>query len=167
MNSMRNIASRFPEGKLVWIGLSPGRKQTLLEVEEAQVACATGLVGDHHARKGRGHRQVTLIQAEHLEAVGKVLGRAPVHPREVRRNLALSGINVWALQDRVFRIGDVLLEGTGTCNPCPRMEEALGPGGYLAMRGHGGITASVLEGGTLKLGDAVVYVRGDGPLDPP
>lgn len=167
MQSKRDIAARFREGKLTWIGLSPGRKKALLEVTEAEVVCATGLDGDHHARKGRGHRQVTLIQAEHLEAVGRILGREPVHPREVRRNLAVSGINVWALQDRVFRVGDVLLEGTGTCNPCARMEEALGPGGYLAMRGHGGITASVLKGGTIRVGDAVVYVRGDGPLDPP
>ena len=164
---MRDIASRFPVGRLIWIGLSPGRKQPLLEVEEVEVACATGLVGDHHARKGRGHRQVTLIQSEHLQAVGRILGREPVHPREVRRNLAISGINVWALQDRVFRVGNVLLQGTGTCNPCPRMEEALGTGGYLAMRGHGGITASVLEAGTLRLGDPVTYVRGEAPIDPP
>ena len=167
MDPMRDILQRFSTGEVNWIGLSPGRRQPLQEVEQARVEVSTGFEGDHHARKGRGTRQVTLIQAEHLAAVGAMLGRTPVHPRELRRNLSIRGISVWALQDRVFRVGEVLLKGTGTCNPCARMEEALGPGGYLAMRGHGGITATVLEGGILRVGDPVVFVRGEGTLDAP
>lgn len=67
----------------------------------------------------------------------------------------MSGINLLALHDRRFRIGSALLEGTGLCHPCSRMEEALGQGGYNAMRGHGGITARVLEGGLVQIGDRV------------
>ena len=70
--------------------------------------------------------------------------------------MLVSGIPLVALKGRRFRIGELLLEGTDDCDPCSRMEDALGPGGYNAMRGMGGLCARILEGGSLRVGDAVV-----------
>ncbi len=151
-------------GRLEWIGLSPGRRQPIQTVEEVLVEVGTGLRGDRHAQSGRGKRQVTLIQAEHLPVIAAICGREEVRPEQLRRNLVVSGLNLRALKKRHFRVGSVVLEGTGPCDPCSLMEENLGPGGYNAMRGHGGITARVLEAGTIRLQDPVELIVGE-PYD--
>ena len=79
-------------------------------------------------------------------------------PEVLRRNLVTRGINLLALKDRKFRIGDAVLEMTGECHPCSRLEETLGVGGYNATRGFGGTTAKVLARGRISIGDAVVRI---------
>ncbi len=142
-------------GTVAWIGLRSERRGLLQSVEEVEAVPEFGLEGDHFHGQGNGKRQVTLIQGEHLDAVGAFLDGPSADPSLARRNIVVRGINLFSLQDRRFRIGNALLEHSGPCHPCSRMEENFGPGGYNAMRGHGGITARVLEGGTIRVGDAV------------
>lgn len=78
-----------------------------------------------------------------------------VMPAQLRRNLMVEGINLLALKGRRFRIGAAVLEWSGECHPCSRMDEELGIGGYNAMRSHGGITARVIAGAVIRRGDAV------------
>ena len=155
---LRALMETFPRtGRLDWIGLRPARREPLLGVNHVEVLADHGLVGDHRSKKSGGKRQVTLIQSEHLAAVAALLGRDVVDPALTRRNLVVSGINLLALRDSRFDIGGVVFEGAGLCEPCSRMEEVLGVGGYNAMRGHGGIIARVITGGIIKMGDPVVY----------
>lgn len=142
-------------GRVEWIGLRPARGQAMHEVAEAEAVIGKGLIGDRYT-SGSGKRGVTLIQAEHLPVIAALSGNASVLPSLLRRNVVVSGLPLVALKDRRFRIGDVVLEGTGECDPCSNMEKALGPGGFNAMRSHGGLCARIIEGGVLRLGDAVV-----------
>ena len=127
--------------------------------DAAESLADRGLDGDRRAATATpdGGRHVTLVQAEHLEVVAALLGR-PIAAEAVRRNLVVRGINLAALRERRFRIGDAVLEGTGHCHPCSRMEEVLGTGGYTAMRGHGGITTRVVEPGTIEVGATVAAI---------
>ena len=142
-------------GRVEWIGLRPGRSEAMHEVGEVSAVTGVGLVGDRYAGSS-GERGVTLIQAEHLPVIAALSGRDAVSPTLLRRNVVVSGVPLIALKGRRFRIGEVLLEGTQECDPCSNMEKALGPGGYNAMRGHGGLCARIIEGGIFRIGDAVL-----------
>jgi MOSC domain-containing protein YiiM len=134
-------------GHLAWIGLRPARRAPVVTPDSAILTTSRGIEGDHYDTRRDGPRQVTLMAMEDLAAIAAFLGLAEVAPDLVRRNLVTRGINLLALKDRRFRIGAALLEGSGDCAPCGFMEQNLGPGGYNAVRGHGGITARVVEGG--------------------
>jgi MOSC domain-containing protein YiiM len=165
---LRALAATFPRaGRLEAIVLRPARGVPARRVEGTLAIAACGVDGDRGALRasrapGGGARQVALIQAEHLPAISALVGLDAVEPEALRRNLLVSGINRVAARTLFtdvplrLRLGDaVVLEVTGPAEPCSKMEVALGPGGYGAMRGHGGVTARVLEGGALRVGDAV------------
>ncbi|HTL14341.1 MAG TPA: MOSC domain-containing protein [Thermomonas sp.] len=155
-SELGRLFGAFPRaGRVEWMGLRPARGEAMRAVDGAEARAGGGLAGDRY-KGGSGKRGVTLLQAEHLPAIAALSGHAAVAPATLRRNLVVSGIPLVALKGRRFRIGGVLLEGTGECDPCSRMEAALGAGGYNAMRGMGGLCARILEGGTLRVGDAVV-----------
>jgi len=161
-STVAQLLNTLPQtGRLEWIGLRPARREALLSVPEATVETDRHLLGDHARPKTGGKRQVTLIQHEHLASVAGYLGfDAPVDPGRLRRNLVVSGLNLLALKNRQVRIGEeVVLEITGECHPCSRMEEELGPGGYNAMRGHGGLTARIVQGGLIRVDDVVQVIE--------
>ena len=145
-------------GRLSWIGIRPKHQQAMIMPEMAILLENKGIEGDHIANGSSKKRQVTLIQEEHLPVVSELVNNKAVNPEFLRRNLVVGGINLLTLKSEKFSIGGCVLEGTGLCHPCSRMEEALGTGGYNAMRGHGGITAIVIRGGTISLGDSVVLL---------
>lgn len=143
-------------GTVEWIGVRPKRRAPMSVQEAVLLDPIQGVIGDRYAGRS-GERHVTLISREHLAAIAGFLGQ-DVQPEQLRRNIVTSGINLLALKDKRFQLGEAVLEMTGECHPCSRMEETFGPGGYNAVRGHGGITARVLEGGAVRLGDALTVL---------
>ncbi|WP_422359698.1 MOSC domain-containing protein [Reichenbachiella sp.] len=153
---MKQLLRSIPQiGKVEWIGIRQERKAFPTAVDQVIAKKKTGLDGDHFKGSLSGKRQVTLIQKEHLDAVAAMLDKDNIDPGLTRRNIVVSGINLLSLKSQKFKIGEVILETSGICAPCNRMEENLGPGGYSAMRGHGGITAKVVSEGSIKVGDNI------------
>lgn len=158
MSDLKAMMANWAQpGRVVWLGLRPERLADVVPVQAVSIGQG-GIEGDH----GRaGKRAVTLIQHEHLAAIGAYLGRSAIPAQVLRRNIVVAGLNLSALRGRRIAIGDAVIEITTVCAPCSRMEAALGPGGYSALRGHGGWCASVVSPGAVRLGDAVQPLADD------
>lgn len=158
--SVKNIAELIdtvPQiGRVEWIGVRPARGDAMRKLERVEINPDYGLAEDRYNGRS-GKRHVSLLQAEHLAVIAACLHKDSINPELLRRNLVVSGINLIGLKGKVIQIGDTDIEITGACHPCSRMEQQLGPGGYNAMRGHGGMTGRVHKGGVITLGDAVSY----------
>jgi MOSC domain-containing protein YiiM len=147
-------------GVVDWMGVRPARDEPMLAPQQIEAHMGKGLTGDRFKAR-KTNREVTFIQGEHIDAVASMLGKDPIHPSTLRRNIVVRGLNLLALKGKVFQIGDACFEFTGLAHPCSKVEAALGPGGYNAMRGHGGITTRIVKSGTFHVGDSVSVIDPD------
>jgi MOSC domain-containing protein YiiM len=154
---LHTLLETLPQvGRIEWMGVRPARGVDMIELDAAELIIGKGLEGDRFNGRVDSPRQVTLIQYEHLAVIAACTGHEHISPTLLRRNIVVSGINLLALKNKVFRLGNCKLEMTGLCHPCSKMEKYLGAGGYNAMRGHGGITAKVLTEGIIRSGDRLM-----------
>jgi MOSC domain-containing protein YiiM len=119
-------------GRVEWLGIRPVKKMDMISVANVMLDPLLVVQGDHYAGRS-GNRQVTLIQAEHVAAIAGIMRMERVSADQVRRNIVVRGLNLLALKHKSFKLGEAILEFTGVCHPCSRMETALGFGGYNAM----------------------------------
>lgn len=175
---LRGLTTRFAAGgRVEAIVLRPQRRAQAVFIDEVRAEPGRGLIGDHRGQRlaeteAQRHRELTLIQHEHLPLIGAWTLQQAVDARRLRRNLVISGLNLAAMhspfadQVLVWRVGpEVCIEVTGSCPPCSRMETELGLGGYNALRGHGGLTARVTTGGLIRVGAVVELERVEAARD--
>jgi MOSC domain-containing protein YiiM len=138
------------------------------EMQSVQAATALegcGLQGDRYCA-GSGHWsrfgrvcEVTFIAAEDLDDIERETG-VRVNKGEHRRNVVTRGISLKALRrGERFRVGEVAFEYRGPRSVCRYIERLTEPGMTQALKGRGGICASVLENGTLRVGDEIEVVQ--------
>ena len=135
-------------GEIVSLQLCVGHKEPMEFKDEVVALTGTGLEGDRHAIPDNA-RQILLMDKEVLDAFD-------LKPGIVRENVTVSGVSIHKLsQGQRLRLGsDVVLEVTGHCEPCARMDEIrLGLRESLDMQR--GMLTRVLRGGKLTLGDQV------------
>jgi len=122
-----------------------------VRLEVATFVTGAGLLLDHRNKPGV-RRAVTAIRAETVEDVARSLGR-DLPPGASRRNLTIRGLELDALEPgTVLELGAVRLEVRGPCDPCVKMEHALGAGALRLLSGRGGLVLGVRAGGVVAVG---------------
>jgi MOSC domain-containing protein YiiM len=150
------------KGTVQWIGVRPERKGRMNMLDSVEAIENRGLVGDRSCEKSNGSaRQVTLINAEDIEALARFLNYENIDPAVLRRNIVVSGLNLKSMRYQTLQVGTAVVEIGAHCHPCSRMEQALGKGALLAMYGYGGYCAKVLKSGVINLGDELLRLDRD------
>ena len=137
------------------IGAEPGAP--LDYVQEVNVRAGHGIEGDRtfsEATNGNAGRDLTLIEAEALEALATEAGIV-IEQRDARRNLITRGISLNGLVGRRFRVGPLECIGIELCEPCAHLESLTQPGVIKGLVHRGGLNAAVVAGGTVAVGDEV------------
>jgi hypothetical protein len=124
-----------------------------VELARATVAPGEAIAGDRYANgsgtfyeAGKDGQDVTLIEAEALEATG-------LSAEDAGRNVVTRGIALNDLVGKRFRVGAVELEGNRLCEPCSTLRDRTGV--FRELVGRGGLRADVLAAGEIAAGDEI------------
>jgi MOSC domain-containing protein YiiM len=136
------------------IHIHPDRSEPMVGIREAVLQAGVGIVGDRYAGLGISGSEITFIGAEGVEAMVAETG-IPLEPRETRRNVLTRGVDLNALVDRRFRVGETLCRGIKPCTPCNHLESLTRPGVRSGLSNRGGLRADILVGGVIRPGDQI------------
>jgi MOSC domain-containing protein YiiM len=150
------------QGRVEAIHITDTAEAPMRGVAEIQAIAGLGLEGDRYAakkgsfsKKDKPGRQITLVEAEAIEALERELGLV-LAPGETRRNLVTRGVALNHLVGRDFSVGGARLRGHELCEPCGDLARMTGKPSILAGLVHrGGLRAEILEGGLIRVGDEV------------
>jgi MOSC domain-containing protein YiiM len=150
-------------GHVEAICIAPRGSAEMQLLTEVEAITGMGLRGDRYAAgtgfyserpTDPGAREVTLIEAETLDALRGELG-IELGVAEHRRNLTVRGVRLGELLGQLFSVGEVVLEGVRDCPPCEHLELLTGKHVLRPLVERGGLRARIVVGGALHVGDAV------------
>lgn len=143
-------------GQLEVILIGSKASEPMNKIGSAQLDVSTGIAGDRYPSKPGADpgREVTLIEAESIEAVGDEYD-FDLTAEEARRNLVTRNVPLNHLVGKVFRVGDVRLRGIRLCEPCKKLQRLTGKDVLAALAHRGGLRAEVVTAGVVHVGDEV------------
>ena len=155
---MSSSAAAGKAGRIVSINISRKKGQVKTPVPKAKVVAGEGIIDDAH--RAFGHRQVSLLMLESIEEqVARIgdTGNIAIGPGAFAENLTTRGLDL-----RDIKVGDELVIGGGRvrlkisqigkeCHTRCAIYKLTGD----CIMPELGVFCEVLEGGTVRVGDAI------------
>jgi MOSC domain-containing protein YiiM len=154
-------------GVVRYLHITPRAFLPMRPMPELRLIAGKGIEGDRYmigreegfySHRPEEGRQVTLFELETLIAL-KRDANIELGPEEHRRNVTTEGVPLTHLVGRQFWLGETLLEATRLSIPCRHIEEITGKAIFDALINRSGLNCRILQGGTVRLGDAVSSAR--------
>ena len=146
------------EGKVISINITPKAEAPMQSVDEVRAIPGRGLEGDRYFdNKGRapeGKRELTLIEAEAIEALTRELN-VDYGLSDSRRNVVTRGVPLNHLVGKEFWVGDVKARGIMLCEPCAHLQKLTVRQVLPGLVHRGGLRAQILTEGTIRVGAPV------------
>jgi len=137
--------------------------EVLRSVPSVEAVAGRGLKGDRYyfgcgsfnrPQFDQNVREVTLMSDEAIALCNRRLKTSLV-PEDFRRNIIVSGMDLLRLKKKRFRIGQAVLEYARTAPPCRYLDRLLGKELTSGLKGIGGIRATIVTGGAIRVGDTL------------
>jgi len=142
-------------GRVEAIFISGEHGQLPHAVESVRAIAGNGLEGNRYFDEGRPEAELTLIEAEALEALLAEHG-IELDGAASRRNVLTRDVRLNDLVGKRFRVGELECLGIELCEPCLHMQSMTSPGVIDGLVHRAGLNAEILVGGDLHPGDPVV-----------
>lgn len=143
-------------GTLLGIATRERSKGPMQVLDRARITKERGVEDDF--RGTTPGRSVVVLTREGWEAACRDLGQTPDWTTR-RANLFIEDVKLTDQPGTRLQIGDVVLEVTGECDPCARMEAAVaGLHAALEPDCRAGVCCTVVSEGTVATGDQAALV---------
>ncbi|MDQ2984771.1 MAG: MOSC domain-containing protein [Actinomycetota bacterium] len=141
-------------GQVEAIFISAEQGELPLAVGSVRAVAGKGLEGNRYFDEGKPETELTLIEAEALEALRAEHG-IELDGASSRRNVLTRGVRLNDLVGKRFRVGQLECRGIELCEPCSHLESMTQPGVIKGLVHRGGLNAEILVGGDLRPGDEI------------
>ncbi len=132
-------------------GQSPG-ENPILERTEVECVAGRGIRGDRFFDFKRDYQgQITFFSKEVYDTLCAELAVTGKPASTFRRNVITEGVDLNALVGQDFEVQGVRFRGTSECSPCNWMNVAFAPGAEELLQRRGGLRATILTDGKLRV----------------
>lgn len=143
-------------GKIEAINISNISEANTFYVNQAYLEKGKGIVNDRYYENFKEKKeQVTLISLEEINAFNNQVNQN-IEPKDFRRNIIVSGIDLNKLIDKQIKINQVILKIHEICQPCKYLQDRLRlPSLVKLLVNKSGVRAEIIKSGNLSVGDTI------------